>query len=338
MTKETRTMDVSIAAGTPRHITEPRWRTWIRLFRPHHAPLTLTAGIAGMAVAPESPTTSSIAVGALICFAGYPLGQVFNDYADREADRINAPHRPFVSGAINPVLALSVTFGIALVLGIWALLVAPAVMIWGAVAIVGNAIYSAVKGVPMVGNVANGLDLALFVLIGAAAAAPERGVLEVPGEVLLYAGLVAVMLSAFCLLSYFKDIEGDRAAGYRTLPVVLGAQGARFWTIPIPLAGLAATCVLAIAEPAALGAESATASFWVLLALAAGAFGMSVARVIQDPVGRAYDVLLWSVRGAVLFALALGAMPEPQLVAAVAVPVVLFMELAYLDTRRFGQA
>ena len=322
----------------PRALRE-RAVTWLRLFRPHHAPLTLTAGIAGMTVAPDNPTTASLVVGALICFGGYPMGQVFNDYADREADAINAPHRPFVTGEINPIVALSVVAAITVTALVAAAIVAPGVLVWTAVAIVGNATYSLVKGLPMVGNVANGIDLAFFVLIGAAAAAPERSPFDVPSEVVVCAVLVAVMLSAFCLLSYFKDITGDRAAGYRTLPVVLDGRGARFWTIPIPLAGFAAAAAIAVADPSILGADGSNVAFWALLVLAAGAFAMSIAQVFTpDPEAKGKEALVWSVRGAVLYALALAALPEPELILALTIPIVAFMEIAYFDTRHERQA
>lgn len=328
----------SAATSPPARATRAKAVTWLRLCRPHHAPLTLTAGIAGMVVAPESPTFASVLVGAIICWGGYPMGQVFNDFSDREADKINAPHRPFVTGEINPVVALSVVVVLTATMLTWAAFVAPGIVFWTAMAIVGNAVYSVAKGVPMAGNVANGVDLAVFVLIGAAAAAPERSPFDVPTEVVVVALLVAVILSAFCLLSYFKDVVGDKAAGYITLPVALGARRARLWTIPLPLAGFAATIVLAVAEPSALGADGANAAFWLLLVLGAGAFAASIGYVIADPERNGYEALLWSVRGSVFFALALSALPEPMLTLAVTVPIVAFMEIAYLDTRRARQA
>lgn len=325
----------SLPAQAPRR---GRAMTWVRLFRPHHAPLTLTAGIAGMLAAPENPTFASLLIGGSICFGGYSFGQVFNDYADRKADAINAPYRPFVTGEINPVVALSVVAALTVATLVWAAIFAPAIVVWTGIAIVGNAVYSQLKRLPMLGNVANGVDLALFVMIGAAAAAPERGAFDVPTEVVVVAVLVAVSLSAFCLLSYFKDIVGDREAGYRTLPVVLGAHRARPWTIPLPLACLGGAAAIAVLDPSLLGGDSANLAFWGLLAASTGAFAASIGHTWVDPEGRGYEALIWSVRGAVLYALALAALPEPGLTLALTVPIVAFMEIAYLDTRRQRQA
>lgn len=312
-------------------------RAWLTLLRLHHAPITMGAGLAGMATAPESPTTASIALGAFICFLGYPLGQVFNDYADRKADAVNAPHRPFVSGAVDPRTALSVVTVLSIVMTAVSIAVAPGIALWALVAIVGNVAYSATKGVPMLGNVVNGIDIALFVLIGAAATRPEQGWLDMPGEVFAVTALVSVAFAGFCLVSYFKDIEGDDAAGYRTIPVILGAHGARPWAFPLPVLAVAGAVVLALADPGVLGADSAGPAFWILLAGAAVAMAVSLRHVVVAPEGRAYEALLWHVRGIVLYALALAALAEPELMLALAVPLMVFLEITYAWTRRTRQ-
>lgn len=310
-----------------------RLPAWLRLHRPHHAPITLSAGIAGMAVAPDDPTFASIAIGALIAFSGYPLGQVVNDYFDREADAVNAPDRPFVTGEVNPTAALAVVAVIIALMGTVAALVAPAVIVWGTIAMVGHAVYSATKRIPMAGNVANGIDLALFALIGAAAARPDHAWHDLPTFVLVDCALIAVVLSGFCLVTYFKDITGDEAVGYRTLPVVLGPRRATWWVIPFVLVGVGATAAVALIDPETLGGERVNVAFVALLALAALALALSIRELLVEPRERAYEALLWYVRGSVLFALALGAVAQPGLVAAVAVPVMAFLEITYRETR-----
>jgi 4-hydroxybenzoate polyprenyltransferase len=310
---------------------------WLTLLRLHHAPITMSSGLAGMAAAPDSPTALSVALGASVCFLGYPLGQVFNDYADREADAVNAPHRPFVSGAVNPRTAMSMVVVLSIFMTIASIAIAPAIALWALVAIAGNVAYSATKGIPMLGNVVNGIDLGLFVLIGAAATRPEQSWLDMPGEVFAVAALVSVAFSGFCLVSYFKDIEGDGAAGYRTIPVILGAHGARPWAFPLPVLAVGGAVVLALADPGALGADSANAAFWILLAAAAAAMAVSLRHVVVRPEANAYEALLWHVRGIVLYALALAALGEPWTMLALAVPLVIFLEVTYGWTRRTRQ-
>lgn len=302
--------------------------TWVRLFRPHHAPLSMSAGLAGMALGAESPTAGGLAVGILVCFSGYSLGQVTNDYVDRKADAINAPWRPMVSGAVNPLFAVGVATVAMGVLLAASALVAPGIAVWGIAAIIGHGVYSATKGVPMLGNVVNGVDLALFSLIGSAAAAPERAWYSHPAEVWIVFAILAVALSGFCLSSYFKDMEGDAAAGYRTIPVVFGER-ATAWVVG---AQLAATVVLTAALP-----EPRNAVFWLLLGLGTGAFVCSVRFAFVAPRDCAYEIQRWSVRGCVLLGLALAASAEPGLMLLVGVGLVWFLEAAYRDTRQTRQ-
>lgn len=322
---------VSLRARAPRVVT------WLRLVRPHHAPLSLSPGIAGMVIGASHPTSASIALGVVGCAFGYGIGQVVNDYTDRHADAINAPDRPFVTGAINPVIAISAVTVATIVMIALSTIVAPGLAIWGAVAIVGHVVYSLTKGIPILGNVSNGVDLAVFTLMGAAATAPDRAWNDIPSEVLLAAGLMATVLAGFALTSYFKDIDGDRAAGFRTLPVVAGTRVTAWAIVPFFLVAVAVLTAIAIASPDALGANDGAAAagavFWVLLMLAAGAFAMAVADSFRAPIERAFEAVRSSVRGVVLFGLALAAVADPTLIAIVAVPVVAFLEIAYRDTR-----
>jgi 4-hydroxybenzoate polyprenyltransferase len=315
-----------------------RARAYIRLLRFHFAPISLAAGLAGMVVAPRSATPASIVVGVAVCAFGYGIGQVINDFADREADAVNAPDRPFVTGELHPARSLAVASGSLVAMLVAAAVVAPAVDLWVLVALAGHLLYAATKRLPLVGNLVNGADLAVFTLIGAAAAAPERGWLDVPSPVLVTAGLIALAFTGFSVIAYFKDISGDRAAGYNTLPVALGARRARWFAIPFPVAAVALAAAVAYGNPGALGVEDPNVAFAVLLAAAAVAFGVSLAHVISAPEERAYEALLWVTRGLVLFELALGAIHRSALFLALVVPLFAFMEATLAATRPKRQA
>jgi geranylgeranylglycerol-phosphate geranylgeranyltransferase len=313
-------------------------RAYVRLLRLHFAPISLAAGLAGMVVAPQSGTLASVAVGVAVCAFGYGIGQVINDFADREADAVNAPDRPFVTGELHPGRSLAVAIGSLAAMLLAAAFVAPAVDLWVLVALAGHLLYAATKRLPLVGNLVNGADLAVFTLIGAAAGAPNRGWLDVPSPVLVTAGLVALAFTGFSVIAYFKDIRGDRAAGYRTLPVAIGAQRARWFAIPFPLAAVAGAAVVAYADPGALGAHDPNLAFTALLALAAVAFAVSVVQVVSSPVDMAYEALLWVTRGLVLYELALGALHRPALFLVLLVPLFAFMEATLATTRPGRQA
>jgi 4-hydroxybenzoate polyprenyltransferase len=311
---------------------------WVRLLRLHFVPLSLSAGVVGIVADERGATAVTIALGVAVCTSGYAIGQVINDYADRGADVVNAPDRPFVTGEIDARFALLLAAAGLAAITVAAALLAPPVAVWIVIALLGHLLYGATKGVPLVGNVVNGADLATFTLIGAAAAAPDRGWDVLSSTVVLHWGLMALAFTAFSVNAYFKDVAGDAAAGYRTLPVVLGTRRASWFTIPFPLAAVGWAAVLAAADPGALGVSSVPAAFWALLALAAIAFAAGVAVVLVRPDGSGYETLVWTTRAVVLFALALTAVHRPGLALALALPLLVLLEGAMRPTRAARQA
>jgi geranylgeranylglycerol-phosphate geranylgeranyltransferase len=311
---------------------------WVRLFRPHFIPVSLSAGLVGIVVGSHSATGASIALGVLICASGYGMGQIINDFIDRRADAVNAPDRPMVAGEVNPHAA--VVGAVVALAGsiIAAAFIAPPLAIWVLIALGGHLLYAATKGVPLVGNLVNGVDMGLFTVIGAAAAAPHRSWVDQPQDVVLHTALICLVLTAFSVIAYFKDIDGDRAAGYITLPVFLGPRRARWFAVPFSVAPFAIAWVLAIANPGALGADGSNAAFWVLTVGGGAAFVIALADLITEPVAKAYEALLWSTRGMVLFALGLGALIKPGLFIAVAVPMMVFLEVTLRMTAQARQA
>lgn len=313
-------------------------RAWIKLYRVHFIPLSVSAGLVGVVTGRDHPSAVGIALAMIVCATGYGVGVVVNDYADRRADAVNAPDRPFVTGEINPNVGLAIVLVLASAMAIGAAFLAPGVAVWGVAALAGHVVYQATKGTPMVGNVVNGIDLALFTLVGAAGAR-SGPVFDMPTAVWVDAGLIAVVLSGFCLVGYFKDVAGDAVAGYRTLPVALGAARARWFTLPWPLAAIGGSCALAVADPALLGAgDGVSPAFWAFVAAAAGVFAVSLSRLIRDPEAGSYEALVWFVRATVLFAFALGAAVDPKLFLSAAAPMAIFLEVSLLGTRGTGQA
>lgn len=317
--------------------TGPRAPAWLRLLRPHFAPLSLTAGLTGMAVAADDPTPASITVGVLACGLAYSLGQITNDYFDREADAINAPDRPFVTGEVNPNRALAVVAVVLAALFAGTLLTAPAAAVWGLFAAAGHGLYTLTKGIPFLGNFSNGPTVASFTLVGAAAAAPDRGWTDMPGEALLAAALIMPALTALGMVSYFKDVPGDTAVGYRTFVVALGPRRARWAVPPFFVAAVAGAVAVGLGGADAIGGD-ANAVFWILLAVAAAAFAIGMRLLFAAPEANSYRSLVWVTRGTVAFALALGATSEPLAFLAIAVPMGALLELALRDTEGTGQA
>ncbi|HEX2313340.1 MAG TPA: UbiA family prenyltransferase [Thermomonospora sp.] len=310
---------------------------WARMWRFHFVPLSLSAGLVGMTAPHDGATTASVVVGLLLCVFGYGIGVVINDWFDREADAVNAPDRPFVAGLIHPHVGLGLTLALSTVLLVAAFAVAPPLAVWSAVAVAGHLVYTWTKGVPMLGNLANGVDMALFTVLGAVAVRPDAGWLDIPGVTWFHTALVAVVLSGFCLVGYFKDIEGDRVAGYRTLPVAIGPGPSSRIAVVFPVVAVAAVAVAAVVRPDGLDADP-TAAFWVLLAVAALAFAQSITTLLRAPVANAYEALLWFTRATTLFVLTLGALHEPLPFLLGAVPMMAYLELTLRATQTSRQA
>ena len=319
-------------------VRESKAAAWRRVLRLHFAPVTLTTGLLGVVGGEPSPKPVPVAIALVICALAYGIGQVMNDYFDRCADAINAPDRPLVTGTIDPVAALvTVSVAAAALIGL-ATALAPRVALWSLVAVVGHLVYATTKRFPLVGNIVNGADLAVMALIGEASTVKHGGLLSLPHQALLHWLLLAVVLAGYSFISYFKDIPGDRIAGYRTIPVMLGPWRARWGVLPFPVCGVVAAMLLALFAPGMLNLPSVNHTFWVILTAAAGLFAVAVFAIVADPERFAYHGLVWYTRASVVLVLAIAAMYQPLMAVAAIPPILAFFELTIRETANTGQA
>ncbi|MEN9353294.1 MAG: prenyltransferase [Fibrobacterota bacterium] len=155
---------------------------------------------------------------AVFCIAAF--GNGYNDLCDLQADRINRPDRPLVSGALSEVTALRISgwfLAIGLMLAAYAYVKALEIAI-----MVGIALFlydKRLKGRPLQGNLVIAATCATTVIFGALPGEWNRQV------------LVLTVCAASLTLSreIYKDIEdvpGDRAMGAVTLPIAIGDRRA----------------------------------------------------------------------------------------------------------------
>lgn len=208
------------------------------------------------------------------------MSQAANDWCDRHVDATNEPGRPIPSGRVPPAWALALAVamsGLALALG-WLL------GSWGfggvALAVLGAWAYSlepirlkrsGVWGPGLVGLCYEGLPWFTGAAV-MAAAAPD-------GRVVLVALLYALGAHGIMTINDFKAIEGDRALGIRSLPVVLGPERAA----RVLCLTMAAPQVVVAGLLLAWGLNWSAAA--VAVALVVQAFAMR--RMLGDPRGRA---------------------------------------------------
>ncbi|GAC1308686.1 MAG: chlorophyll synthase ChlG [Vulcanimicrobiaceae bacterium] len=160
--------------------------------------------------------------GPLLC----AFSQVTNDWFDRDVDRINEPDRPTAANLLGPGVVLAISAGLALAaLG---LAYALGITVFY-LAIGGLALALAYSAPPLRLKARNGW------LANAACAFAYEGFAWIAGAAifghvttgtLVLATLYSLGSHGLMTLNDFKSYEGDRRLGLRSLPVLLGLDGA----------------------------------------------------------------------------------------------------------------
>lgn len=187
----------------------------------------LMCGVVSSGVSPLSRWTFLIAgillAGPLVC----GTSQAVNDWFDRHVDAINEPDRPIPSGRIGGRWGLYIAIGwtalslaVAAFTGQWVLIatVFGLACAWAYSAPPFRLKTSGWIGPAVVGLTYEGLSW----FTGAAVMA---GALP-PVHVLVVLTLYSIGAHGIMTLNDFKAVEGDRATGLRSLPVVLGERPA----------------------------------------------------------------------------------------------------------------
>jgi len=212
-------------------------RGFLELTRPGNAVaagvLTFTgAFVAGNAL--SLPFAVAAAVVATVCATG--AGNAVNDYFDRDIDRVNRPDRPIPRGAVSPCGALAFSgllFAVAVVAALTLPLAALVIAVVNSLALIAYTEFF--KGLPGVGNVVVAyLTGSTFLFGGASVGRP------LSSSVLVLFFLAAVATLTREIVKDVEDVEGDRAEGLRTLPIVVGERTAlRLGTVALVVAVLA---------------------------------------------------------------------------------------------------
>lgn len=226
----------------------------LEAMRPHYFAFGVGAALAGAAALPGPVDGGRVALAAFVAGTGWGVGQLFNDLLDRDTDAINAPGRPLADGRLpaGPVLGAAVLLGLVLLAALQAL--HPAAWVLGGTAVVLLVGYNQAKGLPVLGNLIFGAINAVAGGFGVLARLPRpeaslSQAFEALGEALPLLGLLLGINAWFLLANYEKDRTGDRAAGYRTLPLLLGVRAsALLRAIALPFLAVGAVRLGAAAE------------------------------------------------------------------------------------------
>ena len=221
---------------------ETKMNPWVNAMRPHTLPLGLASVLLGILLAIANDVIDWPV--ALLCVVTATLLQILsnlaNDYGDflHGADKTGrqGPRRAVASGDITPGqmrLAIGVTVVLSLVSGVALLILSvrdnPAVLLLfvglGALAVVAALTYT--LGKRPYGYAGLG-DLAVLIFFGWAGGIGtyylQAGRLD--WAVILPATSTGLLAVGVLNLNNLRDLDSDRAAGKRSIPVRLGAAGA----------------------------------------------------------------------------------------------------------------
>lgn len=164
----------------------------------------------------------------LATFLAFQASVATNDLFDEEADRISESTRPLVSGALSRRDVIWQATALSLAAAVVALNVKYSTFLVVILALSLSFAYSAppvrLKRFPVVSSLSLGLVSLVACLIGFSLFAEERSFALFPNRL---AWLIVLSFGIGFAAKDLKDIEGDRATGVMTLPVLLGPDRGR---------------------------------------------------------------------------------------------------------------
>jgi len=217
-----------------------RWRLYWELARPFTlvAPALgmFTGSVIALGAPPAVPLTAWVAVkiscGTLMAAVLNAASNTLNQVTDVEADQINKPSRPIPSGRIAAAEAVKAAGALYVAAFLLAAVAGPQCVWLAGIAALLTVLYSAppfrLKAVPYLANVVIALPRGVLLKVAGWSCVRDFGRAEP-----WYIGLVfGLFLLGATTTKDFADARGDAAAGYRTLPVVLGPKRAAWLISP----------------------------------------------------------------------------------------------------------
>lgn len=198
-----------------------------------HAGLVLLGGALAMIFAGVRPDFHFFEVLAIVLLiiaveSAWLASVTANDLADRAIDKVTNPRRPLPTGTIPPRMyaeigwiffAVSLFFSAVVSFKAMLFILAYHGLAW---------VYSMpplrLKRVPLLATILAALAGMAVLIAGYSLIAPGADILAIPLPILAF---LFVAYAVTLPLKDFKDIEGDRADGVYTIPVLLGAERAR---------------------------------------------------------------------------------------------------------------
>lgn len=182
----------------------------------------------GFFAAGASTSNLMLLAGGLAVFLISGAGIVLNDFFDVEMDKVNEPKRPIPSGKISPKQALvfsSLLFVAGLALSYYVNIYCFALALLNTFLEIGYA--AKLKQISLIGNLTDSWFVASSFLYGALITADSALSISTPASALLVPLIAITAFTANASREIFgdiQDLEGDKKAGAKTLPVIAGTH------------------------------------------------------------------------------------------------------------------
>ncbi len=172
---------------------------------------------------------ASVFLGILVVLAWISSAMI-NDYHDHGIDKISNTKRPLPSGTISPETYKFFSLFLHIIIPLFALFINPIVALfltaYLAISLAYNTPPLRLKRFPLISTFTIGLALQMIIFAGYALVAPNHILQTYPfswTEILIALGIFTLIAP----IKDFKDIDGDRAHGVMTVPVLFGPRGGR---------------------------------------------------------------------------------------------------------------
>ena len=199
------------------------WKSYVVQMRPYLLFVSGIAGTAGMAMSKTESTESwKLFVAFFPFFMGYGFGQALTDCFQTDTDKLSAPYRPLSKGAVSVKAVLGVSLAGLLFCAAAFYSLHKISFLLSGLAVFGLATYSYFKkNITFAGPFYNAWIVTLLPLMGYFSLA-DIVTKSFPSLYLPYLLVSFFSYASFVLIGYLKDIDADRATGYKTFPVVWG--------------------------------------------------------------------------------------------------------------------
>jgi geranylgeranylglycerol-phosphate geranylgeranyltransferase len=171
----------------------------------------------------EPVATAKMVIIIVILFLAWGINQIINDFLGIKEDRINAPDRPMVNGELNPrkALLLSLFLMTAIFFTTWFYL-EPIAIIPLVIGACLNIVYEYAKGYGIWGNITFGVMISMCGLFGFWASGPmDLYWTKARISALVFIAIINGLMTYY---TYFKDYQGDKMTGKKTIVVKYGLE------------------------------------------------------------------------------------------------------------------